>query len=193
MIDEETSRIIREAKTIAEQAHAGVKRKWIEELYIEHPKRVAYEMAAYCMENKDWPRYTIAAAWLHDVLEDTNFSRDEIIQRCGLKTYYLVLELTNPSKGLKRPRAERKELDRMHLRNASLEARVLKLIDRLDNLQDLQRAEPDFQALYLDETEQLLSCLQFTSGLEALHQRFWLPLLERVAARKKGLADESKR
>jgi len=106
----------------------------------------------------------IAAAWLHDVLEDTEFDRVEMFQRVGARVFLLVTELTNPSKiwfpnshTLKR--ADRKLLDRLHLQHVSTDAKFIKLCDRLDNVLDLQRTEDEFKKLYRQETELLIEAL----------------------------------
>src|SRR5690606_5988102 len=84
-----------------------------------------------------------AAAWLHDVLEDCpHISPDEIVEASGEAVLKLVRELTNPSKGVKAPRAVRKQMDRDHLKHVSWDAKIIKLFDRICNLRDLEQC-PD--------------------------------------------------
>jgi len=154
-----TNNIVANAKSIATEAHSGQFRKYDGQPYIVHPTRVV-ELLSKKTDNP----VIIAAAWAHDVLEDTNYSRVKMLELIGPQAYLLVLELTNPSKDLKgAPRATRKLIDRMHLANVSIEAKLIKLCDRLDNVLDLatSNAEPDFKKLYKAETEALMPVFQF--------------------------------
>ena len=135
--------LIIKAATIAHNAHKGQFRKYGWKLpYIIHPIRVAGMTTIYYPKNAEM----IAAAWLHDVLEDTQYST--LKEDFGEKIYELVCELTNPSKGLTLPRHQRKTLDREHIKNISREAKIIKLIDRIDNLLDVVEGPKDFIELY---------------------------------------------
>jgi (p)ppGpp synthase/HD superfamily hydrolase len=112
--------------------------------------------------------YVIAAAWLHDVVEDTDASESDIKSRFGDDIFRLVMILTNPSKEHSElRRAERKKMDREHLANASDEAKAIKLADRIDNLRDLS-VDPlvpeNFRVRYLSESQQLLEVLRGVDG-----------------------------
>lgn len=153
--------LIGTAQRIAREAHAGQFRKYTPPdqsriPYIEHPERVAANAIRIRMGT-----ISVAAALLHDVIEDCDPRwRDEIAIHCGPEVFNLVYELTNPTKGMKAPRAVRKAIDREHLRHVSMNAVVLKLIDRTDNLNEMDLAKPDFKTLYLMESEQLLEVLE---------------------------------
>lgn len=67
------------AKEIATEAHQGQFRKDRKTPYIEHPKEVVNGLIFYLME--DIPDYVLASAWLHDVVEDTNFNSSQIADR----------------------------------------------------------------------------------------------------------------
>ena len=142
------------AKEMARRWHADQTRKWSGDPYIVHPERVFNLVCEY------FPNETTmqCAAWLHDVLEDCNHPRmkEQISNYCGAEVLSLVQEMTNPSKGSKANRAERKKMDRDHLRNASFHCKCLKLIDRVDNLNDMEGAEKGFVRLYLKESQLLL-------------------------------------
>jgi len=67
-----------------------------------------------------------------------------------------VVELTNPSKGRKDlPRKDRKAMDRAHLATVSREAKVIKMLDRIDNLSDCDAAPRAFRGLYAMESAML--------------------------------------
>ena len=150
--------LILKAAHIAREAHHGQLRKYRPRPYIEHPARVA----ASAMLIDDITPDEIAAAWLHDVIEDCGYTAERLLAE-GMteKTMQLVVELTNPSK--QHPelsRSERMQLDREHMRNISFAARRLKMLDRIDNLRDVAEAPGDFRSLYAAETVLLTDELQ---------------------------------
>ena len=65
--------IIEKAKQFATAAHAGQKRKYTGEDYIVHPEHVASIIEEYGFDDN-----MIAAAWLHDTVEDTNVELDDL-------------------------------------------------------------------------------------------------------------------
>ena len=156
-----TMTLVQRAEYLARRAHAGQKRKYDGRPYIVHPEKVATEVAKL-------PGVTdieIAAAWLHDVIEDCDeWFAKEIRLEFPPEVEILVCELTNPSKDSKAPRWVRKTLNRNHSRNASLWARKIKLIDRICNLHDMSHdnAPLDFRLLYCNESEQLAVALHGT-------------------------------
>lgn len=181
--------IIENAKEIATKAHVGVRRKWIVSAehpdgvpYITHPERLAAAVSKLQIPDPV-KEVMIAAAWLHDVIEDTDTSHDLLIEKCGIDVYYLVFELTNPSKNLKSKdnRDLRKSLDRKHLLNVSWPAKVIKLIDRTDNLKEALPAPENWKVKYVSESRQLLPILlcniprvtsEFGDDLERLIEEF---------------------
>ncbi|XP_033608305.1 guanosine-3',5'-bis(diphosphate) 3'-pyrophosphohydrolase MESH1 isoform X2 [Cryptotermes secundus] len=82
----------------------------------------------------------IQAALLHDTVEDTDTSFDEIETEFGVNVCHLVRELTD-DKSL--PQAERKRLQIEHAAGSSPGAKLIKLADKLYNLRDLERASPE--------------------------------------------------
>lgn len=151
------SLIVRAAQ-FANKAHAGQVRKYTGQPYITHPARVASMVCLHGIASDE----TVAAAWLHDVVEDCGVSLGEITTGFGLEVMRLVEELTNGSVllGLKEqgvPRAERKRRDMDRLKHASQDAKVIKLMDRLDNLTEFATTDDQkFARLYADETDALL-------------------------------------
>jgi (p)ppGpp synthase/HD superfamily hydrolase len=97
----------------------------------------------------------VAAAFLHDVVEDTPHVLSDVSDEFGPAVARLVEELTNPSKGINAPRRERKQLDREHLAGASAEAKIIKLLDRIDNLQEVATAPMGFRQMYCEESRLL--------------------------------------
>lgn len=170
--------IIKDAREFAYKVHEGQVRKYNGRPYIEHPMRVALATAllSYATDTM------IAAAWLHDVVEDCGTPIDEIAFLFGRDVAFLVKELTNTSK-LDYPgknRAFRKAKDREKLRTVSMEAESIKLIDRIDNLRDMaDSGDADFMVVYARESELLLKALAGTDAnleQELLHEICWCRL-----------------
>ena len=143
--------LILKAASFARCAHADQRRKYNDRPYIQHPARVAGRVAAH----PDATEVMAAAAFLHDVVEDTPYTLDEIVAEFGRDVARLVAELTDPSKGMKAPRHERKQIDRDHLALVSVEAKIIKLLDRIDNLQEMAAAPSGFRKKYCEESRLL--------------------------------------
>jgi (p)ppGpp synthase/HD superfamily hydrolase len=143
--------VILKAAAFARQAHAGQKRKYNDRPFIFHPARVAGRVAVHPQATETM----VAAAFLHDVVEDTPCTLEEVSAEFGPEVVRLVDELTNPSKGSKAPRRERKQQDREHLAQVNLEAKIIKLLDRIDNLQEMTEAPSGFVRLYCEESRLL--------------------------------------
>lgn len=82
----------------------------------------------------------IQAAILHDTVEDTDTSFEEIEKEFGTKVRNIVAEVTD-DKSL--PKATRKELQIEHAKGSSNEAKLVKLADKLYNLRDLEVSPPE--------------------------------------------------
>jgi len=140
--------IIIAAAHLARRAHEGQFRKYRRVPYIHHPARVAGRVAPH----PEATEVMVAAAFLHDVVEDTPFGLQDITAATSAQIADLVSQLTNPSKNMKLPREDRKAIDRAHLRKACREAKIIKLVDRIDNLRDMDDAEDQFRQLYAGES-----------------------------------------
>lgn len=141
---------------LAQQSHVGQERKFSREPYIYHPISVATTILELDDPNLE---EMVLAALLHDVLEDTKTTEQEIVDVAGPKVLKLVQELTNPSKNCKASRAASKQMDREHLATVSREAKIIKLADRLDNIKDIASIDDSFKFIYIEETRQLLPAI----------------------------------
>jgi (p)ppGpp synthase/HD superfamily hydrolase len=144
------------ASEFARIAHLGKKRDYTGEPFITHPRRVAMRVMFHCGTCENM----VVAAFLHDVVEDTKWTFDQLVSRFGEAVTALCRELTNPSKGSNLSRSERKKMDREHLKTVSKEAKIIKLYDRIDNLNDMDGAPDDFKKLYCDESRLLAEVLR---------------------------------
>jgi (p)ppGpp synthase/HD superfamily hydrolase len=153
--------VIINAARLAERAHRDQKRR-DGSPYIVHPMRVAGMVTLWVAKQPlPMPMHEnmIAAAWLHDVLEDTKLTDGDVHAALGGSVTDLVVELTNASKGSKEPRAVRKSMDRAKIAQASPEAKLIKMFDRIDNLKDLPEGD-DFGAKYAHESLLLLDVVK---------------------------------
>jgi|SRR5215831_10755700 len=153
-------KLIERAAEFAAKAHAGITREWTGEPYFTHLDRVAKAVAALGMDDA-----TVAAAYLHDVIEDTDVTYEDLAREFGTEVADLVAEVTAPK--VEGNRATRKAADRAHLAKASTRGQTIKLADLLDNTRDVAKvAPPDFAKLYLAEKAAMLTVLTRAKGKE---------------------------
>jgi guanosine-3',5'-bis(diphosphate) 3'-pyrophosphohydrolase len=133
----------------------GQVRKYTGEPYINHPAAVAALVASVPHDE-----IMLAAAWLHDVVEDTPCTLLDIHNAFGLQVAALVEQLTDVSKPADGNRAKRKEMDRLHLSSASSKAKTIKLADLIDNSHSILERDPDFAKVYITEKRMLLEVLR---------------------------------
>ncbi|MBA2176607.1 bifunctional (p)ppGpp synthetase/guanosine-3',5'-bis(diphosphate) 3'-pyrophosphohydrolase [Halobacillus locisalis] len=134
--------MIEKARRIATEAHAGQKRKNSNEDYIVHPIRVAERLAA-----AGFGKEVVCAGYLHDVVEDTSVTQEDLEKEFGREVTALVaMHTEDKSKSWK----ERKQHTIDVVRSGSLEVKALIVADKLDNLQSihnqLQAGEPVWDA-----------------------------------------------
>lgn len=104
--------------------------------YINHPLALAQVLACEALEQDG---HVLAAALLHDTVEDTDTTFEELEKRFGTRIANIVREVTD-DKSL--PKEERKRLQVEHVANASPEAKLVKLADKICNLRDIIAAPP---------------------------------------------------
>jgi len=149
--------LIKQARAFATQAHQriGHRRKYTKQPYEIHLKAVAQTVSTVTDDVE-----MIAAAWLHDTVEDTSATHYDIELAFGKPVAQLVYELTDISKPSDGNRALRKTLDRQHLAQATVRAKTIKLADIIDNSRDICTHDVDFARVYLNESASLLQVLE---------------------------------
>lgn len=149
--------LIGKARRFATKAHADKKqyRKYTGQPYIVHPAAVAT-----LVQSVPHTEEQVAAAWLHDTVEDTDVTLEDIKEIFGDKVAELVEMLTDTSKPEDGIRAVRKQLDLEHTAKASPEAKTIKLADLIDNTKSIVEHDPVFAKTYLQEKLRLLSVLK---------------------------------
>jgi (p)ppGpp synthase/HD superfamily hydrolase len=164
-MDQSGMDVVRKAQVYAMAAHAAVgqKRKYTNEPYIVHPAEVARIVASVPDSTPDM----VAAAWLHDVVEDTGCTFTDIHMAFGIDIATLVGWLTDVSKPEDGNRAVRKAMDRAHTAEAPAEAQTIKLADLISNSRSIMQHDAEFARVYLEEKRLLLEVM--TRGDAGLH------------------------
>lgn len=147
--------IVDKARIFATAAHAAVKqtRKYTGDPYIIHPA----EVVRIVSQVEHTPEM-LAAAWLHDVVEDTGVPLSDIWVEFDLIVAQYVMWLTDDSQG-KGNRAQRKAHDRTRLAAAPAEVQTIKLADLISNSKSILEHDPKFAVVYLEEKRLLLEVL----------------------------------
>lgn len=169
--DEILQRII----AYTDHCHNTQMRRYTAERYIVHPVRVMQTCREYTLDST-----ILAAALLHDVLEDTPVQESALKQfllTCmsdaeASRTLQLVIELTDVYTKVAYPawnRQKRKKMERERLAHISPEAQTIKYADIIDNAPEIAREDPDFALRFLPEYRALLPLIN--KGHPQLYQR----------------------
>lgn len=193
--------LIEKAYHLAERAHKDQVRK-SGEPYIIHPLCVAIILADLEMDKE-----TIAAGLLHDVIEDTIMTEDEIKEQFGSDVALLVdgvtkleqLQFSNESgdKALDRFEMQAENLRKMFLAMArDIRVIIIKLADRLHNMRTLKYKSLESQQRIAKETMEIYSPIAQRLGiskikvelddlsLKYLEPEAYYDLVDKIAVRK---------
>lgn len=144
--------LVLRALELAHKAHEGQQRKG-GGAYIVHPIRIALSLLLECRINSP---DMLAAALLHDVIEDAKGNFESGIEQCSSLQVLRLVRAVTRKKEEKRPREGDLSLDTPYfkrIREAGYEAIILKLADKLDNLRDaLNHPDLSKRAIYVAET-----------------------------------------
>lgn len=162
-------------REFADKAHGIQVRKYSGEPYIVHPLRVMEIVRQY---NDDLP--VLAAALLHDVLEDTSTTSTgieaallQVMDKHHVDSALkLVVELTDVFIREEYPRLNRrsrKEKEAHRLSSVSPSAQSIKYADIMDNVTDIAREDTDFAKVYISEAKKMLKVMD--AGHPALRER----------------------
>ncbi len=158
---------IKKAYLLAKSAHAGQTRV-SGEPYISHPIAVAYILAELGMDSD-----TLVAALLHDVVEDTDITLEDITREFGHEIALLVDGVTKLGKvPLSTKQEQQSENVRKMLLAMSQDIRVIiiKLADRLHNMRTLQFKAPQKQRDTALETMEIYAPIAHRLGIRAVKE-----------------------
>jgi guanosine-3',5'-bis(diphosphate) 3'-pyrophosphohydrolase len=145
------------AYAFAAAAHyaVGQTRKYSGEPYIVHPMEVAA-----IVKTVPHTEEMVAAAYLHDVVEDTQVPIDVILAMFGPTVAEYVHLLTDPPKGDSGlNRKARKALSKDRLANAPAEVQTIKYADFIANTGSIVERDPSFAKVYLEEKRMFLDAM----------------------------------
>ncbi|MBN8491070.1 MAG: bifunctional (p)ppGpp synthetase/guanosine-3',5'-bis(diphosphate) 3'-pyrophosphohydrolase [Burkholderiales bacterium] len=164
--------LILKAAAFAARKHRDQRRKDAEASpYINHPLELARVLAE---EGGVTDAATLCAALLHDTIEDTATTEDELVREFGAEVAALVLEVSDDRT---LPKAERKRQQVEHAATISPKAQRVKLADKICNLNDVATAPPanwgqDRRREYFDWARQVIDQLRGVDArLEAAFDR----------------------
>ena len=178
---------IKKAHDFAEQAHRGQKRSSGEDYFI-HPCAVVEILADFGFDSS-----TVIAAFLHDVLEDTSVTYDELREQFGDEICELVEGVTKLDKlqFVNREEAQAENFRKIFVAMAKdLRVIIIKLADRLHNMRSLQYLPEEKQKRIAKETLDIYAPLAGRlCELEDLAMKYLLPaeykyIAENVAKKK---------
>ena len=122
-------RLVSEAADLAARRHAGMARKGRgNEPYINHLAEVA-NLLALVTDGAD--SELVAAGWLHDTVEDTGTTREELTQKFGERVAALVVEVTDDM-SLPKPQRQQKQIE--DAPHKSPGAKLIKIADKISNI-----------------------------------------------------------
>tara|TARA_B110000503_G_scaffold123916_1_gene189956 strand:+ start:5650 stop:6207 length:558 start_codon:yes stop_codon:yes gene_type:complete len=175
-IDEETlNENALSALRVATKAHKGQYRKGGGE-YINHPKEVARFVKQFKKSNN--LDALISAAYLHDTLEDTNTTYDDLVKQFGGLIAGMVKELTTDKEAS--DAIGKGEYIANKMTKMSSWSLVVKLADRLANVQDIDTRPPEFQKRYADQTRVALDRLRKDRYLSKTHNKIMSAIEKKI-------------
>ena len=148
--------------------------------YINHPIDVASIIANIGAVDD---LVTLVSAILHDTIEDTETTGDELEREFGFEVRQLVEEVTD-DKAL--PKSERKRLQVEHAPHISTRAKLIKLGDKICNIRDISQSPPADWSIarrleYLDWTEQVVAgCRGTNAQLEQFYDEYLKTVREQL-------------
>lgn len=149
--------LVQRARYYATEAHQRIDQR---RKYTNQPYEVHLKSVARLVESVTDDQEMIAAAWLHDTVEDTQATIEDIEREFGRGVSRLVADLTDVSKAGDGNRAQRKAIDLAHTATASERAKTIKLADLIDNCRDICKHDQGFGRVYLGEARALMEKLR---------------------------------
>lgn len=169
-LDQDSAELVEQAYHLAETAHEPQKRS-SGEPYITHPVAVATILADLSMDYQ-----TIMAALLHDVIEDTAYNKDDLIQRFGKEISELVdgVSKLTQIKFETKAEAQAANFQKMMMAMArDIRVIVIKLADRLHNMRTLAHLPPYKRRRIANETLEIYAPIANRLGMRSFRDEFY--------------------
>jgi (p)ppGpp synthase/HD superfamily hydrolase len=149
--------LIETARAFAAERHGEQRRKYTDEPYLVHLETVAELVHEYGNAEP----HIIAAAYLHDVVEDTDTTMSDVLRRFGEEVAELVYWLTDAETG---NRKTRMAMSAWRLGRAPWEAKLIKLADIIDNCRNITEHDPKFAPVFLGEKRAVMAQMVKVEG-----------------------------
>ena len=161
--------LLRRAYEVAAEAHAGQVRK-TGDPYITHPLAVAHMLAGYGLDEQ-----TLAAALLHDTVEDTNLTLSDLSMQFGDEIGRLIDGVTKLDRVRysNREQAQAATIRKMVVAMAQdVRVLIIKLFDRLHNLRTVHSLREEKQRRVAQETLDVYAPLAHRLGVQEIKHEF---------------------
>lgn len=145
------------ARKLAQVAH-------VDQRYGDHPYTYHLsDVANVLFEFSVWNGERLAAAWLHDALEDTELTREQIAEACGERVAEIVWRVTDEP-GANRAARKAATLPKIA---ADMDAILIKLADRIANVRQCLRDNSALLKMYRKEYQEFSDALRAWSPVAA--------------------------
>lgn len=134
--------------------HQDQVRKYTNEKYIIHPLEVMKFLELFTKDEA-----VLAAALLHDVVEDTDATIEDVRAIFGDDIAALVFGMSEPEVPAGTNRGGRKEIYRRHLEKQCWRTKMIKFGDIYSNTKDIAMHDPDFAVVYLAEIQRTITSI----------------------------------
>jgi (p)ppGpp synthase/HD superfamily hydrolase len=172
----------RKAREFAIRKHGDQMRDFNPEPYWHHCGRVSNRLIRYCASTS-----IVVAGWLHDTLEDTDATYEELVKEFGVESAEIVLEVTNVSRPEHGKRPMRKRLDRQYIAGASWKGQMVKCADIMDNVPSMVEHNVKFAQIYVAEKrEQLIAMINIRQACYPI----WADAFEVIKAGERSIAQQ---
>src|SRR5258708_9442615 len=142
-------RLVSEAADFAARRHTGQQRKGRgNEPYVNHLAEVA-NLLSIATDGAD--AELVAAGWLHDTIEDTATTREELAQKFGERVAAMVFEVTDD---MTLPQAQRRQKQIVEAPRKSPGAKLIKIADKISNIRARMVPHPN-----QNERDDLIDCV----------------------------------
>jgi (p)ppGpp synthase/HD superfamily hydrolase len=174
-------RMVSEAAELAARRHIGMARKGrSNEPYINHLAEVANLLA---LVTNGGDAELVAAGWLHDTIEDTDTTREELAQKFSERVAALVVEVTD-DRNLSQTERRQKQIE--DAPRKSPDAKLIKIADKVSNIRARIAPQPS-EAQRIDLAAYVIWAEKVVAGCRGVNTRLDTTFDEAVKAAKSAL------
>lgn len=158
--------LVKKAVIFAKKAHETQVRKYTGAPYFTHCANVVNILIRYGYDDEEM----ICAAYLHDTVEDTDTTIEDIELAFGFVIGQYVSDLTDVSKPEDGNRVVRKQIDREHTWRSCDKSQIIKMADLIDNTGSIAKHDKEFARVYINEKLLLLKGMSNVVKKEPIYE-----------------------